>query len=214
LFYVGACVRYFGSEVATSSTIMACLAGLRREHQARCAPFNLADLRPSIITIGKNRDDIRDRLMILLAAFGAMTGCQIVRLRKDHVRFVDGGMELDVDGKTRFIGAAEDPELDPVVWMRRWLEGAQARTGPLFPRMYRGSEQEEPADKSVPGKAVRRWLPHAIISERGGLRFSFLAASVRKNGAVATLHFLQLRRFRDAVYYAPEMRLLQSHSSI
>jgi hypothetical protein len=209
LFYVGAYLLYFGSHVAQSPIVAACLQGLRRECAARYAPFDLTQLRPAMLAMGDNRQDIRDRTMILLAAFGALTGYQLVRLRKADVCFVENGVELTVGGEVRFIGPADDREIDPVSWLRTWVAGAESKTGPLFPKVYRGSEQPEPADKAVLGRALRRWLPRARVSERGGLRFSFIAASVRKNGPIATLHFLKFRRFRNAVYYAPELQVLQ-----
>ncbi|MHB1447429.1 MAG: site-specific integrase [Acidimicrobiales bacterium] len=173
------------------------LAGIRRElgtAEAGKAPATTAELRRMVATLGTDRIGIRDRAVLLLGFAGAFRRSELAALNVEDITDTDEGLVVTVRrSKTDQAGAGRklgipygsNPATCPVRAFRAWLEVAELRSGPLFPRIDRAGRGQPMSAQAVAivvkraaGRAGLDAADFAGHSLRAGLATSAAAAGV------------------------------------
>lgn len=189
--------------------------GIRRVHgtsQKRAKALTTEDLKKVIASIIPSFLGKRDRALLLIGWAAAMRRSEIVALDVGDVEFVDEGMiitirksKTDQTGEGFKIGIprAKDVKCCPVDALRRWLDLARHKSGPLFfsvgtPGNHWHVQVDEP--KRLVPKTVNlilsRRMKQAGLSCSGfsghSLRAGFIT-SAAKNGTPENLIQLHTR---------------------
>ncbi|MDE2480818.1 MAG: hypothetical protein KGN02_01340 [bacterium] len=203
-----------GNSAIDSPIVDMTMTGIRHAEVRYAQPvYSAVELRSAFANLQASRLDVRDRLIALLASLSGFHITDFAKLRKLDVAFrEDGtGMDIIVNGQPRFVGAASDQDLDPVHWMRIWLAMSPSPTGPLFPRMIRGAESDLPVTFTGYRAAIKRLLKSAREHSAPSIRKAFIVASTRRNGAIATAHYLRYKSITSLARHVPEVNALNEY---
>lgn len=146
--------------------------------KTRVAPMQIADLKKCLGALREKRfEDLvtyRDRAILSLGFFGALRRGEIVALKVEDLEFAPEGLILHIRksktdqlaaGDTVGLSLQSDPEVCPVVLLKRYLEVSGLKSGPLFRRI-------DPRSDCMGAKAL---IPQSIanlvkaVAERAGL---------------------------------------------
>jgi site-specific recombinase XerD len=179
-------------ETPTSSRLVkATLAGIRRT-------IGVAPVKKSPATVGRvvemirlcptTLPGLRDRAMLLLGFAGAFRRSELVALRVEDVREVDGGLRVvirrsktDQDGAGQEIAIARGDVHCPVIALKTWLQAAEITGGFVFRPFARGGRV---LDRPLSDRAVANRVK-AYATRAGFVAADFSGHSLRA-GAVTT----------------------------
>jgi integrase len=151
-------------------------SGIRRSlgtAQRRVAPLVTDELRAISRILPRTLQGKRDRALLAIGLAGALRRSELVALELGDVRFVTGGIELEVrrsktDQEARGvrIGIARgaDPLTCPVRALQAWLQAARLRRGRIFRRVLRDGRVGESLSGASVALIVKRSTRRAAIA--------------------------------------------------
>jgi len=125
------------------------LRGIGRTHgepPRRSAALTTGDIKRLLRTCGDDMVGIRDQALFLVCFAGALRRSELVELDVEHITPTPEGVRLlivrsktDKEGAGAEIGITNGRSTDtcPVAALRRWLEHAEIKSGPIFRKVDR-----------------------------------------------------------------------------
>lgn len=126
------------------ATVEAVMSGIRRSlgtARAKKAPAVIKDVERMIKALKPNLPGLRDRALILIGFAGAFRRSELVGLTVNDLRFDDEKLTITLrrsktdqegHGLEKHIARMRNQSLCPVRALRRWLDEAEIRSGPVF----------------------------------------------------------------------------------
>lgn len=136
--------RLAGETTPINDAVREVEKGIRRERgiaQNKAKPLLLEQLEIVLSRIPSDFIGIRDKAIILIGFLGAFRRSEIVSIDLEHIEEVPQGIVItlprsktDQEGEGRLIPIpwVHDTSLCAVTALRKWLDVAQIRTGPVF----------------------------------------------------------------------------------
>jgi integrase len=160
-------------------------------------------------------DGLRDRAMLTVGWFGALRRSNIVRIEREHVRFVPEGMVIALpwsktdqehEGDHRAIYSQPNDTVCPVVTLQAWLEVSGITKGRVFPvseryvaRLVQRLAEEIGLDpKSYGAHSLRAGLATDAAKKKWGLR-AIMQQTGHKSERVALGYLRMATLFEDNV---------------
>jgi integrase len=132
------------------------------------------ELRAMLRAIPETPLGVRDRALLLVGFLGAFRRSELVGLDVEHTEVTEAGLVVHIrrsktdpegKGEKRGIPRSTDGEVCPVQALKRWLETAGIRQGPLFRSVTKSGQvwNDRLSDRAV-ARAVKRYAAAAQLN--------------------------------------------------
>lgn len=142
-------------------TVRKLLKGIKRTHgkpKRKAIPLKVDELKAFKTRLDQSSRliDCRNRVLLLLAFFGAFRRSEVVAIWREHIRFVPEGIEIVISrSKTDQEGEGQicaipfgNNILCPVTLLQQWLDDANIQQGPVFRRITKSGRVLEEGIKA------------------------------------------------------------------